>query len=103
MCSCFIGNAITEKSDMWGLSCCFIEIFSNQVPFQNIKEKENIVVEILVNKKKPNIPTWFNPEFTEIIKRSFSTNPSKRPSCKEYLNLLLKYSPKTNAKHPEIS
>lgn len=99
---CFIeGNAITEKSDMWGLSCCFIEIFSNQVPFQNIKEKENIVVEILVNKKKPNIPTWFNPEFTEIIKRSFSTNPSKRPSCKEYLNLLLKYSPKTNAKHPD--
>ncbi|SCM25052.1 protein kinase, putative [Plasmodium chabaudi chabaudi] len=101
---CFIeGNAITEKSDMWGLSCCFIEIFSNQVPFQNIKEKEDIVVEILVNKKKPNIPTWFNPEFTEILKRSFSTNPSKRPSCQDYLNLMLKYAPKTDAKHHEIS
>ncbi|VTZ69766.1 protein kinase, putative [Plasmodium chabaudi chabaudi] len=101
---CFIeGNAITEKSDMWGLSCCFIEIFSNQVPFQNIKEKEDIVVEILVNKKKPNIPTWFNPEFTEILKRSFSTNPSKRPSCQEFLNLMLKYAPKTGAKHHEIS
>ncbi|SCM23205.1 protein kinase, putative [Plasmodium chabaudi adami] len=101
---CFIeGNAITEKSDMWGLSCCFIEIFSNQVPFQNIKEKEDIVVEILVNKKKPNIPTWFNPEFTEILKRSFSTNPSKRPSCQEYLNLMLKYAPKTGVKHHEIS
>ncbi|CAD2110007.1 protein kinase, putative [Plasmodium vinckei petteri] len=100
---CFIeGNAITEKSDMWGLSCCFIEIFSNQVPFQNIKEKEDIVVEILVNKKKPNIPTWFNPEFTKILKRSFSTNPSKRPSCQEYLNLMLKYAPKTDAKHYEI-
>ncbi|KAI4841320.1 protein kinase [Plasmodium brasilianum] len=90
---CFIeDNTINEKSDIWGLACCLIEIFARQIPFQHIKQKEDVVIEILVNKKKPNIPNWFHPELTSMLERSFCTDPDKRPSCKEYSQLFQKFS-----------
>ncbi|ANQ05767.1 Protein kinase [Plasmodium coatneyi] len=89
---CFIeGNSINEKSDIWGLACCLIEIFANQIPFQHIKHKEDVVVEILVNKKKPNVPNCFHPKLHKLLERSFCTDPEERPSCEEYLQLLLEY------------
>ncbi|SBT75253.1 protein kinase, putative [Plasmodium ovale] len=99
---CFIeDNTINEKSDVWGLACCFIEIFGNQIPFQHVKHKEDVVIEILVNKKKPNIPHWFHPEFIRMLERSFSRDPSERPSCEEFLKLFLKYLPQNRRKHQE--
>ncbi|CAA9986256.1 protein kinase, putative [Plasmodium knowlesi strain H] len=89
---CFIeGNSINEKSDIWGLACCLIEIFANQIPFQHIKHKEDVVVEILVNKKKPNVPNCFHPKLHKLLERSFCIDPEERPSCEEYLQLLLEY------------
>ncbi|GAW79020.1 protein kinase [Plasmodium gonderi] len=89
---CFIeGNSIDEKSDIWGLACCLIEIFASQIPFQHIKQKEDVVIEILVNKQKPNIPNCFHPKLYELLEKSFSTNPEERPSCSEYLKLLQEF------------
>ncbi|CRG98514.1 LOW QUALITY PROTEIN: protein kinase, putative [Plasmodium relictum] len=92
---CFIDkNIINEKADIWGLACCLIEIFGGLIPFQHIKQKEDVIIEILLNKKKPEIPNWFHPDLLSILERSFCTDPNKRPSCEEYLKLLLKFSSK---------
>ncbi|KMZ95931.1 protein kinase [Plasmodium vivax Mauritania I] len=89
---CFIEeNSISEKSDIWGLACCLIEIFANQIPFQHIKHKEDVVLEILVKKQKPNVPDCFHPKLHKLLERSFSIDPEERPSCEEYLQLLLEF------------
>ncbi|GAB64523.1 protein kinase [Plasmodium cynomolgi strain B] len=89
-----VQNSINEKSDIWGLACCLIEIFANQIPFQHIKHKEDVVVEILVNKQKPSVPNCFHPQLHKLLERSFSIDPEERPSCEEYLQLLLEFYPK---------
>ncbi|EUD64569.1 TKL protein kinase [Plasmodium inui San Antonio 1] len=89
---CFMEeNSINEKSDIWGLACCLIEIFANQIPFQHIKHKEDVVVEILVNKQKPNVPNCLHPKLHKLLERSFCIDPEERPSCEEYLELLLEF------------
>ncbi|KJP85640.1 TKL protein kinase [Plasmodium fragile] len=94
---CFIEeNSINEKSDIWGLACCLIEIFANQIPFQHIKHKEDVVVEILVKKQKPNVPNCFHPQLHNLLERSFCIDPEERPSCEEYLQLLLEFYSKNS-------
>ncbi|CRG93074.1 protein kinase, putative [Plasmodium gallinaceum] len=100
---CFIDkNIITEKADIWGLACCLIEIFGGLIPFQHIKQKEDVIIEILLNKKKPEIPNWFHPDLLSLLERSFSTDPNRRPSCNEYLKLLLKFSSKKIKRSQDI-
>lgn len=76
-------GCITEKSDIWSLACCLIEIFGGPIPHEQFYDNETVIENILGNHMKPMVPQWFHPAVISILNKCFETDYRKRPSAKE--------------------
>ncbi|POM83428.1 Protein kinase domain protein [Cryptosporidium meleagridis] len=84
----YIGKSIDEKSDIWAIACCLLEIFGGPIPFFEYSSNEEVINAIVVEKKKPKIPSWFHPSISNLLSKCFERKPSKRPSSYEVLMIL---------------
>ncbi|KAF7456437.1 Tyrosine kinase-like (TKL) protein [Cryptosporidium felis] len=84
----YVGKPINEKSDVWAIACCLLEIFGAPIPFFDYSSNDEVINAIIVEKQKPKIPSWFHPSIFEILSRCFERKPSKRPSSYEILCIL---------------
>ncbi|KAH7650486.1 kinase domain [Cryptosporidium bovis] len=89
----FIGKSIDEKSDVWAIACCLLEIFGAPIPFFDYKSNEDVVNAIIVGKQKPKIPKWFHPKIINILSRCFERKPDNRPSSYDILEALRSIKP----------
>lgn len=84
----YIGRSIDEKSDIWAIACCLLEIFGGPIPFFDCSSNDDVINAIVVEKKKPQIPSWFHPSISNLLSSCFERKPFNRPSSIEILNVL---------------
>ncbi|KAJ1607458.1 protein kinase [Cryptosporidium canis] len=84
----YIGRSIDEKSDIWAIGCCLLEIFGGPIPFFDCSSNDEVINAIVVEKKKPKIPTWFHPSISVLLSSCFERKPLNRPSSNEILSVL---------------
>lgn len=84
----YIGRSIDEKSDIWAIACCLLEIFGGPIPFFDCSSNDEVINAIVVEKRKPTIPSWFHPSISNLLSSCFERKPFNRPSSKEILNVL---------------
>ena len=75
----------TLRSDIWSLGCIMYELCARVPPF-NAKTHFHLVQKIKEGRYEP-LPSFYSPELQATIKSCLSTNPSRRPTTKELLNL----------------
>ncbi|KAH8582577.1 Tyrosine kinase-like [Cryptosporidium sp. chipmunk genotype I] len=84
----YIGRSIDEKSDIWAVACCLLEIFGGPIPFFEYSSNEEVINAIVIEKKKPKIPPWFHPSISNLLSKCFERKPFNRPSSYEVLMTL---------------
>ncbi|OII74882.1 protein kinase domain-containing protein [Cryptosporidium ubiquitum] len=84
----YIGKSIDEKSDVWAIACCLLEIFGGPIPFFECSSNEEVINAVVVERKKPKIPSWFHPSISNLLSRCFERKPLNRPSSYEILMIL---------------
>ncbi|KAH8741112.1 protein kinase domain [Cryptosporidium ryanae] len=89
----FIGKSIDEKSDVWAIACCLLEIFGAPIPFFDYKSNSDVINAIVVDKQKPKIPRWFHPKIIDILLKCFERRPNNRPSSYDILETLKNIRP----------
>ncbi|EZG79958.1 protein kinase [Gregarina niphandrodes] len=91
-------GVINESVDIWAFACVIMETLTGQYPFQSIKDANQIMKELLVNKSPP-----FGNQLVEliqgkqpyannlknVIKNCFQFNQRSRPDIRQILGALL--------------
>merc|ERR1712194_12669 len=79
---------ITEKIDVWAMSCIFCEIWGGTIPYEGVKDMPTLTNLLTQQKRSPSIPTSITTqEMRDLIKECFGfeqeTRPSSRQVCKK--------------------
>ncbi|KAH8741811.1 hypothetical protein FG386_001385 [Cryptosporidium ryanae] len=82
-----VGSFINDKTDIWSIGCCIVEIFGGGVPYIKYKDDETLVMKIKSG-VTPEIPSFFPPNLKKICSKCFSINPNSRPSSQQLLREL---------------
>ncbi|KAF8472414.1 kinase-like domain-containing protein [Gautieria morchelliformis] len=78
------GPVKSLKSDVYAFGHAMLEVYSNKVPFFNIKEDLHVLIELIHGRRssKPDGPiadTWLDDEAWEFSRRCTSIKPEDRP------------------------
>ncbi|XP_052466234.1 serine/threonine-protein kinase Nek4 isoform X1 [Carassius gibelio] len=79
----FSNKPYNYKSDVWALGCCVYELATLKHAF-NAKDMNSLVYRI-VEGKLPQMPSKFDPQLGELIKRMLCKKPEDRPDVKHIL------------------
>uniref|UniRef100_A0A8C1HZP4 Serine/threonine-protein kinase Nek4 n=1 Tax=Cyprinus carpio carpio TaxID=630221 RepID=A0A8C1HZP4_CYPCA len=79
----FSNKPYNYKSDVWALGCCAYEMATLKHAF-NAKDMNSLVYRI-VEGKLPQMPSKFDPQLGELIKRMLCKKPEDRPDVKHVL------------------
>ncbi|XP_056092679.1 serine/threonine-protein kinase Nek4 [Rhinichthys klamathensis goyatoka] len=79
----FSNKPYNYKSDIWALGCCVYEMATLKHAF-NAKDMNSLVYRI-VEGKLPQMPSKYDPQLGELIKRMLCKKPEDRPDVKHIL------------------
>ncbi|XP_051529009.1 serine/threonine-protein kinase Nek4-like isoform X2 [Myxocyprinus asiaticus] len=79
----FSNKPYNYKSDVWALGCCVYEMSTLKHAF-NAKDMNSLVYRI-VEGKLPQMPSKYNPQLGELIRRMLCKKPEDRPDVKHIL------------------
>ncbi|XP_060766448.1 serine/threonine-protein kinase Nek4 isoform X3 [Neoarius graeffei] len=79
----FSNKPYNYKSDVWALGCCVYEMATLKHAF-NAKDMNSLVYRI-VEGKLPQMPSQYDPQLGELIKRMLCKRPDDRPDVKHVL------------------
>ncbi|XP_043107639.1 serine/threonine-protein kinase Nek4 isoform X2 [Puntigrus tetrazona] len=79
----FSNKPYNYKSDVWALGCCVYEMSTLKHAF-NAKDMNSLVYRI-VEGKLPQMPSKYDPQLGELIKRMLCKKPEDRPDVKHIL------------------
>ncbi|XP_058229686.1 serine/threonine-protein kinase Nek4 isoform X2 [Hemibagrus wyckioides] len=79
----FSNKPYNYKSDVWALGCCVYEMATLKHAF-NAKDMNSLVYRI-VEGKLPQMPSKYDPQLGELIKRMLCKRPDDRPDVKHIL------------------
>ncbi|XP_051966929.1 serine/threonine-protein kinase Nek4-like [Xyrauchen texanus] len=79
----FSNKPYNYKSDVWALGCCVYEMATLKHAF-NAKDMNSLVCRI-VGGKLPQMPSKYDPQLGELIKRMLCKKPEDRPDVKHIL------------------
>ncbi|CAD7970883.1 unnamed protein product [Amoebophrya sp. A120] len=94
---------ITEKIDVWAMSCIFCEIFGGTIPYDGVKDMPTLTNIMTVQKRPPSTPDHIEIQAVKtLIGQCFSFDQEVRPSSTEVYRRLEKIK-KTDpiAKNPD--
>ena len=78
------GSGYTEKTDIWGLGLCILELATGKKPYEGMKTMESVLE--IVTKEPPSLPKeGFSPSIRNFVSLCLQFNPEKRPSAEELL------------------
>lgn len=83
-----LNNEFSKSSDVYAFAFVVFEIVSNEVPFADITNNNQIFKEVVVNQNRPILKESIPMSYRNLIKRCWSQNPSERPSFDEIVYLL---------------
>ncbi|KAH8116285.1 kinase-like protein [Phellopilus nigrolimitatus] len=78
----------STKTDVYAFAMTCLEVFTEQVPFPDLRDGA-VIMEVVLSKKRPTRPGGLaggrKPEYYvwEVIKACWQTNPSKRPTIEQ--------------------
>ena len=74
-------RVFTDKSDVYSFGILFWEIMTRDTkPFKNIDNNAFLFGDEALMKKRPEIPSDFDPQVVDLIKQCWEGDPNKRPS-----------------------
>ncbi|KAM8868503.1 serine/threonine-protein kinase Nek4 [Synchiropus picturatus] len=76
----FSNKPYNHKSDVWALGCCLYEMSTLRHAF-NAKDMNSLVYRI-VQGRLPQMPSRYDPQLGDLIKRMLSKSPEDRPEVK---------------------
>ncbi|KAH0476811.1 MAG: uncharacterized protein KVP18_000304 [Porospora cf. gigantea A] len=76
---------INEKSDIWSVACCLVEIFGGPIPFEKHVEMSANPVDFQLS---PGIPKTFMPVVLDLLEQCFNWDASQRPSLDRIARVL---------------
>ncbi|KAM9813356.1 LOW QUALITY PROTEIN: serine/threonine-protein kinase Nek4 [Neosynchiropus ocellatus] len=79
----FSNKPYNHKSDVWALGCCLYEMSTLRHAF-NAKDMNSLVYRI-VQGKLPQMPSCYDPQLGDLIKRMLCKSPEDRPEVKVIL------------------
>ncbi|KAH7650456.1 hypothetical protein FG379_003528 [Cryptosporidium bovis] len=82
-----VGSFINDKTDIWSIGCCIVEIFGGGVPYIKYKD-DAALVKIIKSGITPEIPSFFPSNLKKICSKCFSIDPNSRPSSYKLLREL---------------
>jgi serine/threonine protein kinase len=74
---------ITEKIDVWAMGCIFVEIFGGPLPYESINTLADLTREMLVHRRKPDVPEFIFGEIRSIISRCLDFDHCMRFTSKQ--------------------
>ncbi|KAL2090718.1 hypothetical protein ACEWY4_012981 [Coilia grayii] len=79
----FSNKPYNHKSDVWALGCCVYEMSTLKHAF-NAKDMNSLAYRI-VEGKLPQMPSKYDPQLGELIRRMLCKRPEERPDVKQIL------------------
>ena len=83
-----IKNEFTTKSDVYSFGMIVFEILSNEIPFNEITNENQLINLVVHNEKRPNINEKVPIKYKELIVKCWSQNPDERPSFDQIFHQL---------------
>jgi serine/threonine protein kinase len=77
----------SEASDVYSFGVIMWEMFTRQVPFGDMNPYQAAMA-VITEDKRPLIPAYVPPNFTDLIETAWHRNPKKRPSFPKILKML---------------
>ena len=73
-------NEYSKSSDVYAFSFIVFEILTNEIPFQNITNNNQIFNEVVINHKRPEIKKSIPNSYRYLIEKCWSQNANDRPT-----------------------
>ncbi|KAF7458046.1 Tyrosine kinase-like (TKL) protein [Cryptosporidium felis] len=83
-----IGSFINDKTDIWSIGCCIIEIFGGGIPYYNVNDEMRLI-KMIRQGVPPEIPSFFPSVLKKICSRCLQSDPNLRPSSQHLLRNFL--------------
>ncbi|KIM60316.1 hypothetical protein SCLCIDRAFT_1216922 [Scleroderma citrinum Foug A] len=77
------GGSPTDKRDVWAFAMTVLELFTGQVPFEDIKAEKSIFVRVL--RGMPNRPHRMRDEWWALCTPCWESNPTLRPTMMDLI------------------
>lgn len=75
------GVPITEKVDIWAMGCIFSEIFTCRLPYMGIDTLEDLMREMLINRRGPGLPEGLDTVLQDVIRSCHAFEQWRRPTA----------------------
>lgn len=79
-----VGSFINDKTDIWSIGCCIIEIFGGGIPYSNSND-DNTLINMIREGIPPEIPSFFPSCLKKLCSKCLQVNPNMRPSSQHLL------------------
>ncbi|OII72355.1 protein kinase domain-containing protein [Cryptosporidium andersoni] len=84
-----VGAFINDKTDIWSIGCCIIEICGGGIPYKEFSD-ENSLLDNIHNGGLPRIPLFFPHSLSRICSKCLSIDPDMRPTASKLYRELTK-------------
>merc|ERR1719163_2024510 len=81
-------SKITEKVDVWAMGCIFIEIFGGPLPYEGINALPDLMREMLMNKRAPQLPRETPDALKCVIRSCHNFDHRLRPTSRQVFDQL---------------
>ncbi|CUV05480.1 unnamed protein product [Cryptosporidium hominis] len=79
-----VGSFINDKTDVWSIGCCMIEIFGGGIPYSKFND-DNALISMIREGVPPEIPSFFPPCLKKLCSKCLQTDPNLRPNSQHLL------------------
>ncbi|OII72270.1 uncharacterized protein cubi_01603 [Cryptosporidium ubiquitum] len=79
-----VGSFINDKTDIWSIGCCIIEIFGGGIPYSKFSD-ENTLISMIRKGTSPEIPSFFPSCLKKLCSKCLQSNPNVRPNIQNLL------------------
>lgn len=73
-------NDYSKSGDVYAFAFVVFEIVSNDLPFKDLYNKNQIYNEVVLNENRPEIPSFVPDCYRNLIEKCWSQDPKERPS-----------------------
>jgi len=81
-----------QSCDVYSFALCIWELLSLEQPYLDIEDWDQLVEEVAVKGKRPNIPSFVPTDLATLLKTSWDADPKKRPNFGQIIAVLERLS-----------